>query len=372
MKIAIDARMLKEVPDDGISRFTFETINHLVSSYPDHQYVLIADVRYKTPPLVAGNLIWKYTFPKARRPFQWYFRTEIQVTRLLREINPDVYLSPDGIIPLRSSVRSVPVIHDISFIHRPSDIPAPERFFYRNFFPQYASEGARILTVSEFCRNDIAENLKIDIGKIDVAWNGVSDYFSPIASDEAIGFREKLTGGAPYFLFVSNFSPRKNIPGLIKAYEQYRANNVENAKLVLAGGRLFLNSETDKLLKASPFRNDIILTGPVLHSDLRSYYGAALALVFVPWFEGFGIPAAEAMRCGTPVILSDTSSLPEVGGEAALYAKPGNISEIADAMHRVASDGELRKSMIKKGLPQSEKFTWKNTSDCVMKSLLKV
>jgi glycosyltransferase involved in cell wall biosynthesis len=318
------------------------------------------------------NTTIEIIYPATRHPFLWYTWHEWQLPQILKKCNASVFLSPDGIISLRSPVPAVAVIHDINFFHRPEDVPILTSLYYRHFFRRFAEKAARIITVSEFCRNDIATNFKISPGKIDVAWNGVSEYFANPGEVDTAAYRQKLTGGKPYFLFVSNFSPRKNIPGLLRGYNLFRKLSGLDYKLVLTGGRLFLNSETDKLIRSSPFRSDIILTGPIHHLELNIHYSSAAALVFVPWFEGFGIPAAEAMRCGTPVILSDRTSLPEIGGDAALYADPGNDIQISDAMTRIALDEPLRKSMSEAGIEQSKKFTWDNTAVVVWRSIEKV
>ena len=167
--------------------------------------------------------------------------------------------------------------------------------------------------------------------------------FLLLTPGEVEKFRKELTGGNPYFLFVGNFSPRKNIPGVINAYNHFRSTTQFNHKLVLTGGKLFLNSETNRLLKSSLWASDIILTGSMLHNELRLLYSSSTALVFVPWFEGFGIPASEAMRCGTPVILSNTTSLPEIGGNAAIFVNPDNTGEISNAMIKIMTDENTEK-----------------------------
>ena len=371
IKIAINARMLKITPDDGISRFTFEVVRRITVNNPSYRFALIFDRKYDSRLLFPGNTEAYIISPPSRHPILWYTWHEWQLPGLLNRIGAHIFLSPDGIISLRSEIPSVPVIHDINFIHRPEDIPPLTSRYYRYFFKKFAERSARIITVSEFCREDISSGLMAGKERIDVAWNGVSEYFGPVEKSEADNYREKLTGGKPYFLFVGNFSPRKNIPTLIRAYNHFRSAYGADIKLVLAGGRLFLNSETDKLISSSAFKNDIILTGSVMHEDLRILYASASALVFVPWFEGFGIPAAEAMRCGTPVILSDTTSLPEIGGNAALYVNPANYEEVAGAMNRIITDDSLRQSLVQNGLLQSRKFTWDNTAASVMDSLKK-
>lgn len=372
MKIAFNARLLKAVPDDGISRFTYEVITRIIKMYPTHSYALIFDKKPGKNFSFPENTGIYHLSPPSRHPLLWYTWHELQLPGLLKKTGADVFVSTDGIIPLRSEVPAVPVIHDINFYHRPGDIPLLTRQYYRIFFRRFAAKAERIITVSEFCKRDISEGLKVDPGKIDVAYNGVSEYFKPCGKSMTDTFRKDLTGGKPYFLFVGNFSPRKNIPGLIKAYDQFRNNNSTDHKLVLTGGRLYLNGETDSVLRSSPWRKDIILTGPMTHERLRLLYCSASALVFVPWFEGFGIPVAEAMKCGLPVIISNTTSLPEVGGDAALPVDPGNPVEIAAAMRRIISDEILRLKSSDAGIIQSEKFTWDKTAEAVMKSIEKI
>jgi glycosyltransferase involved in cell wall biosynthesis len=371
MKIAINARMLKAVPDDGISRFTLEVVKRITANNPSHKFALIFDRKFEKELLFSGNTEAYLVSPAAHHPVQWYTWHEWQLPGILKKIGADIFLSPDGIISLRSDIPSVPVIHDINFYHRPADIPFLSRSYYRYFFRKFAEKATRLITVSNFCKNDISTYLNIDPSKIDVAYNGVSDYFGPVEKQLTDTYRKNITGGIPYFLFVGNFSPRKNIPGLLKAYNLFRETSGLNFKLVLAGGRLFLNSETDRLIRTSKWTKDIILTGPKKHEDLKMLYCSALSLVFVPWFEGFGIPAAESMRCGTPVILSNTTSLPEIGGNAALFVDPGSPENICREMIRLSNDNDLCSALSSSGQKQSKKFSWENTAESVWESLEK-
>lgn len=371
MKIAISARTLKRDPDDGISRFTYEVVKRLIRNNPSHNFVLIFDREFDKSLLFAENAEGIMLKPATRHPLLWYYWHEVKLPALLQKTGSELFLSPDGIIPLRSAIPSIPVIHDINFYHRPHDVPLLTSLYYRYFFRKFASKATRILTVSDFSKNDISVYLGISKGLIDVAYNGVSEYFVPAASGETEKFREKLTGGSPYFLFVGNFSPRKNIPGVIRGYEMFRSSSKFGHKLVLTGSRLFLNSETDRLIKASRWAADIILTGPVPHEELRVLYSSSSAFLFVPWFEGFGIPAAEAMRCGIPVILSDTTSLPEIGGKAAFFVNPGNETELSQAMEEVITDENLRSDMIARGLIESQRFTWDNCAESVWHSIIR-
>lgn len=369
MKIAINARMLKATPDDGISRFTYEVVKRITKNNPLHHFTLVFDREYDPVLIFSPNTEGFLLKPRTRHPFLWYFWHEWRLPGLLKKTGADIFLSPDGIISLRSKVPSITVIHDINFYHRPDDVPKIIGLYYRHFFRKFVQKAVRIITVSEFCKNDISSYFNEDPGFIDVALNGVSDYFKPADKEETDTFRNELTGGSPFFLFVGNFSPRKNIAGVINAYNRFRSSTTFNHKLVLTGGKLFLNRRTDRIIRSSSWYRDIILTGPKLHEELRLLYASATALVFVPWFEGFGIPVSEAMRCGTPVILSNTASLPEVGGEAAVYVDPANTGEICSAMIKIADDDTFRLSLSGKGVIESLKFSWDKTADSVWESV---
>ena len=369
MRIAINARMLKSSPNDGISRFTFEIVKRITVNNPSHKFVLIFDREYDSKLIFSPNTEGIVLKPANRHPLLWYYWHEWLLPPLLKKTGSDLFLSPDGIISLRSSIPSIPVIHDINFYHRPKDVPYSESWYYRYSFRKFARKATRIITVSSFSKNDISSYLGVGHELIDVAYNGVSEYFTPAEPAETEKYRAASTGGDPYFLFVGNFSPRKNLPGVINAYNHFRSSTQFIHKLVLTGSKLYLNSETDRLIRSSRWSSDIILTGSLPHEDLRLLYSSATALVFVPWFEGFGIPAAEAMRCGTPVILSNLTSLPEIGGNAALLVSPGNSTEISNAMVKLITDDNLKKTMIEKGLIESQRFTWDNCAESVWRSI---
>ena len=370
MNIAISARMLKGSPDDGISWFTFETVRRLVSNN-DHRFFLIFDRDIDKTLIFPGNTETIIIRPATRHPVLWYYWLEQRLPDVLTRIKADIFIAPDGLISLKSQVPAIPVIHDINFFHRPDDVPRLTGSYYRYFTGKFASKAIRVATVSEFSKKDISETLSIDPSKIDVVYNGVSDIFSRAGEKECIMFRERLTGGLPYFLFVGNFSPRKNIPNLVRAFNLFRSSSSYQHKLILTGERLYLNRELDSLIRESPFSKDIILTGHQTQEELRLLYSAAEALVFVPWFEGFGIPVVEAMKCGTPVILSDTTSLPEIGGNAAVYVDPSDIERISAEMKHLIEDEQLRSSLMQLSVNNAVRFTWDKSAESFWESINK-
>lgn len=329
------------------------------------------DSRKESLPVEGSNVEYVTIPLRTVHPVLWHVWHEYLLPSVLKRTGADVFIAPDGMIPLRTDIPCIPVIHDLNHEHRPGDIPRAESIYYRRRFPLFAGKGARVATVSHFSAVDIAETYGIDPGKIDVVPNGVAENFSPPLPGEADVTRRQYTGGRPYFLFVSNFSPRKNVEGVIRAYEIFRSSGYGDHVLLLAGRRLYLTREMDRHLDASPYGSDILFTGSVTRDVLRRLYGAAEALTFVPWLEGFGIPVVEAQRCGTPCILSDGSSLPEVSGGAALCVSPADAGAIASAMARLVTDGALRRRLTAEGLANSMRYTWESAAVAMWNSVMK-
>ncbi len=371
MIIAINARTLRAVPRDGIGWFTLEVVSGMIRKHPEHRFVLVGDRRPEPLP-VEGNNVEYFTLPlRTVHPLLWYVWHEFLLPPVLKRTGAALFIAPDGMIPLKTDIPCIPVIHDLNHEHRPDDIPSGECSYYRRRFPLFAGKGARVATVSHFSAGDIASTYGIRPDKIDVVPNGVSAIFSPPLPGEVEETRRRYTGGRPYFLFVSNFSPRKNVEAVIRAFELFRQSGSGDHVLLLAGRRLYLTREMDRHLEDSAYSNDILFTGSVTRDVLRRLYGAADALTFVPWFEGFGIPVVEAQRCATPCILSDNSSLPEVSGGAALCVSPADAGAIAEAMARLVTDGALRRRLADEGYYNSLRYTWEKSAEEMWKSVIK-
>ncbi|MDF1561168.1 MAG: glycosyltransferase family 1 protein [Bacteroidales bacterium] len=373
MIIAINARTLRPVPHDGIGWFTLEVVRGIVRDHPEHRFVLIGDRSYDLLPIEADNVEY-ITIPlRTVHPLLWQLWHERLLPGVLRRCGADIFIAPDGMMPLRKDIPCIPVIHDLNHEHRPEDIPGCERRYYRRYFPRFARRAARVTTVSRFSADDIASTYGINREKIDVVPNGVAEIFSPPSPGEAEATRSEFTDGRPYFLFVSNFSPRKNVEAVISAYNIFRSRGGGDHLLLLAGRRLYLTREFDRALASSPYGSDIRFTGSVGRDVLRRLYGGAEALLFVPWLEGFGIPVVEAQRCGTPCILSDTTSLPEVSGGAALCVSPADAEAIAAAMARLITDEALRRRLTQEGITNSLRYTWQNAAtemwNCICQTL---
>jgi len=369
MRIAVNTRLLQKGKLEGIGWFTFETLQRITRENPEHEFVFIFDRPYNPEYIFSKNVTAVVVGPQARHPLLFYIWFDFVIPRVLKKHKADIFVSPDGYLSQRTKVPQLAVIHDINFVHRPEDLPWLIAKYYNYFFPRFARIAKRIATVSFYSKEDIARSLKIDYDKIDVVYDGINQIYKPIAEPEKLKIRGKYTGGAEYFLFVGALHPRKNISGLLKAFDGFKLETNSAIKLVIVGGEMHKTGDIFETYENLRFKNDVVFTGRVSTEELHDIFGAALALAFVPFFEGFGIPVVEAMSAGVPVICSNTTSIPEVGGNAVLYADPMKTDQITNAMIQMAGDEELRKSLIEKGFVQKNRFSWDLTANLLWASI---
>jgi glycosyltransferase involved in cell wall biosynthesis len=210
----------------------------------------------------------------------------------------------------------------------------------------------------------------VNESKVTVAWNGASELFKPLDSGEVDVLRKNYSNGKPYFLFVGSLHPRKNLKRLIKAFELYATDPVNSWELVIVGAAMWKLSKGNVEI-SEQIRSKIHFTGRLNAQELTRVMGAAGALAYVPYFEGFGIPLVEAMRSGIPILSGDKTSLPEVAGDAAIYCDPMDIQSIQQGLQCISNDLSLRNELIEKGLQRSELFSWDKTAEIVWECLEK-
>ncbi len=357
---------------DGIGRFADETLRIITSNHPEHQFYFYFDRKPDTQFIYNSNIIPVVLQPPARHPFLFLAWFEASLPLHFRKIKPDVFLSPDGFLSLTTGVKSVAVIHDLNFEHFPEDIPFLVRKYYSTMFPRFARKAERIATVSEYSRSDIEKTYHINPSKIDVVYNGAGKIFKPLKSEEQQVTRRKFSQEKEYFFFIGTLHPRKNLVNLFRAFDQFKKSDSTGIKLLLAGARMWWTDEIRLAYEGMQFRDDVIFTGRVSDQELAELMASALALTYVSYFEGFGIPILEAFHCDTPVITSNVTSMPEVAGNAAILTDPFSISSIADAMQKVVSDEGFREKLIVEGRKQRQKFSWERTAEklweCVVKT----
>lgn len=371
MRIVVNTRLLRKNQMDGIGWFTYNTLKFIVRQNPHIEFHFLFDSGIDEEFLFAENVVPHNLFPPAKHAMLNILWFEFSVKRKLKKIKPDLFFSPDGNLCLGWAGKQHGVIHDINFYHYPEYLKLSNRKYYNYFFPRYIKKATRIATVSEYSKKDISSVYEIGEDKIDVVYSGINSFYHPIDSNKQPEIRNKFTEGEPYFLFVGTLSPRKNVLGLMKAFELYKDKTGSSTKLFIVGGGMYKTDDLYKYQKQMRFGEEVIFMGRLDNDEMNNIYAAAMALVFVPFFEGFGLPPLEAMQCDVPVIASNVTSVPEIVGDAAFLTDPFNINSIAEAMITIEDDQRLRNELITKGRMRKQTFSWERTADLLWKSILK-
>ncbi len=367
MKIAINTRFLLSHKMEGFGWYTYEIVRRIVKNHPEHQFFFFFDRPFDEKFIFSENVTPVVLSPQARHPFLFYIWFEISVAKALNKYEIDLFFSPDGYLSLNSEVKQICTIHDINFEHNPEDLTWLVRKYYRYFFPKFARKSEHILTVSEYSKKDIIETYGIPEKKVTAVWNGASDVFQPLQNKDKRQVRENYANGKEYFLFVGALSPRKNLKRLIQAFTLFKKRNSNSdIQLVIVGEELWKKSNHGIKINDS-VKNQIHFTGHIPLVELAKVIGSAKLFTYVPYFEGFGIPLVEAMKCGTPILSGDRTSLPEVAGDAGIYCDPYDAEDIANKMQMIIKDDSLLNSLSQKGLQRCKEFSWDIAAEKVWK-----
>lgn len=371
MRIVVNTRLLLQNRLEGIGWFSYESLKRITQNHPEHEFIFVFDRPFSDEFIFSDNVTPVVLSPQARHPILYKIWFDWQMPRILKKYKADLFLSPDGYSSLNTNVPCLPVIHDINFVHRPKDLPPVDRWYYNHYFPKFAKGASRIATVSEYSKQDIVQTYGIPEDKIDVVYNGANISYVPIYDTAKQETKKQYTDGEEYFVFVGSLHPRKNIARLLQAFSAFKQKTNSKNKLVIVGQAMFLTNDIQSVLDTMPEKDDVIFTGRLETNDLHKVLGSALAMSFVPLFEGFGIPILEAMYAEVPVLCANTTSMPEVGGDAVLYADPYSVESIEQGLETLASDPALRKELVEKSKIQRAKFNWDKTADNLWSSIEK-
>lgn len=344
MRIAIDASRTTVARVTGTERYALELIRALIDLNSAHDLTLY--FRDVPPPdlLPPAERVQTRVIPCARL---W---THLCFAAALWRDRPDLTWVPAHTLPAFFPGRAAVTVHDLGYRLFPAAHPAGQRRYLELTTRYSAARAAIVLADSQATADDLRRFYGTPAAKIHVVYPGVT---APPLGDVA-AVRAKYGLPERYFLFLGTLQPRKNVARLVQAYQRWRATAPDDlAALVLAGGQGWLY---DPAWTAGV--DGVILTGYVDDADKGALYAGALALVFPSLYEGFGFPVLEAMHCGTPVLCSATSSLPELAGGAALLVDPLDVAALADGLGQLARDAGLRRSLAARGARQAQKFTW--------------
>lgn len=372
MRIVVNTRLLLPNKLEGIGWFTHETMSRIVRAHPEHRFIFLFDRPFDQRFIDGPNVEGAVLFPPTRHPLLYRLWFDWLLPRKLNALKADAFISPDGYLALRSTVPTLAVIHDLNFEHYPEDLPKAYRTYYRSYFPRFARHATRLATVSEYSRRDIATTYGVPEARIDVVHNGVGDVFAPLSEAEKARARQEFTQGAPYISCVGSLHPRKNIARLLQAFDQLLRDHPSDLRLLIVGESFWWDDRMKEAYRGMAHKDRVVFTGRLGRDQLKLALGGSLALAFVSYFEGFGIPVAEAMRCGVPVVAAQATSLPEVAGDAAHYCDPFNVSDIARALYEVWSDPARREKLSMAGRERAQRYTWDNAATALWTSFARM
>jgi glycosyltransferase involved in cell wall biosynthesis len=280
---------------------------------------------------------------------------------------PRTLFVPSHVVPLWHPRRTVVTVHDLGYLEYPQAHTRLSRLYLHlsTWFSAHAA--SRVIAISQATKRDLIKHYKVKPRKIEVIYHGRDPIFTPVTDQARIeGILAKYGITQPYCIHVGTLQPRKNLDILVGAWDILRARMDRPPMLLLAGKRGWLYDRLLQSVQSRGLGDLITFTDYVERDDLPALYSGALALTFPSLYEGFGLPPLEAMSCGTPVLASTASSVPEVVGDAGILLDPKNAGVWANAVERMMQDGALREELSGKGLKRAAQFTWER---CAMKTL---
>lgn len=354
MKIGIDCRTMGDA--DGISVYTGQLVKNLLKIDGHNNYVLFLNQGQNLPLALPANAeISFFPFPAAKR-FLPFVYSQYLVSWFLRRARLDICFFPANTLPLFYFQSSIITVHDLAVYKHPEFFPDRLFNFDRKItVPISIRRAKKIIAVSQSTKNDLLEIFKVKPEKIQVVYEG--------AGESGEELQEELER-VKYFLFLGTIEPRKNLVRLIQAYTKFvqsAEGETKNIKLILAGKSGWKNQEIFTAIDNANTklgRPIVEYIGSVMAEKKSRLMAGALALVFPSLYEGFGLPALEAMAAGAPVITSNISSLPEITGDAAILVNPLDEIEITAAMEKIATDENLRRTLKEKGQKKAQEFSW--------------
>lgn len=354
MKIGIDVRLHAYAPG-GISYYARRLARALSEQVPSGTLTLIFHRKESEPfvlPGVRNRVVWT---PPHHPLERWALGAEVA------SLNLDVFHSTDFIPPAWGARHMVATIHDLNFLHYPDYLDAEARRYYNEQIDWAVARADALVVDSKVTRHDLTTMLGVASERIFVAHLAADERFRPLPPEETAPILAHHGLEPGYLLFAGVWEPRKNLAGLLDAMSLWRG--VGSAPLLVIAGRPgWMSEEIHEKLRSLGIESHVRFLDRPSVEDLVALYNGALLLVLPSFYEGFGLTALEAMQCGTPVIVSDRASLPEVVGDAGVLIDPDSPESIAAACQRVAGDAALRQQLREAGLQQARQFSWTKTA----------
>jgi len=358
MKIGIHTGSAFFSERTGVEEYSYQLIKNIakLDEVKDHQFILYVDP--KTADIIP-ELPENFKIKKLNSPFLW---TKLRLSFELFSHPVDVLFVPANFMPLFCPENTVVTIHGLEFEYLPESYPKKDLYYLKQGTREVVKKAKKIIAVSENTKIDLKDLYNADMEKITVIHHGVLN--------KGEKNRKKIEGGK-YILYIGRLETKKNIKGIVEAFNELKIAYNIPYKLILAGkeGKDF--GKLKNIIKTSPYKNDIVLTGYLNQKEKEDLLEGANIFLFPSFYEGFGMPILEAQERGVPVITSNISSMPEVAGkDGALFVDPNNLEDMANALKTLAEDDNLRQNLIEQGKRNAEKYSWEKCAKETMDVLL--
>ena len=363
MHIVIDGRYIQD-HFPGIGRYTYQLAYALTSVAPDDTFSVLCDPRAHNSRYDLNDLLSRENVREVVAPVGVLSAgQQIAIPRLLNRLKPDVYHSPYYVLPYATSCPTVVTVHDLIPELCPEALPRPWlRHAFRGLVRLACRRARMVIAGSTATAQDLRHRLHLPAERVATIPYGVDSSFCPPSSEQVAAMGQALRLSYPYVLYVGINKPHKNLVRLVQAWARIPDTVRGDTRLVLAGREDPRYPQTRQAIAQLGIGNSVTILGPVPDADMAALYGGGVAFAFPSLYEGFGLPVLEAMACGTPVVASNRSSLPEVVGKAGLLIDPFDMDALAAALARLLGDAALRRELSAQGLIRARRFTWERAA----------
>lgn len=358
MIIGIDGNEANGERRVGIGEYAYELLAKFAKFDPPNGWTKF-EIYLKEEPrsdLPREREGWRY---RVVGPRKLWTQFALPLNLYIHKPRPDVFFTPTHYAPRFSPIPTVISIMDLSYIHYPDMFKRSDLYQLRNWTSYSVRHAKKIFTISESSKHDIIKTYVLPSERVVVTYPGVKMQKANVKSQKSV--LEKYGIERDYILFVGTIQPRKNIARLIEAFSKLKPKT-SNLSLIIVGKKGWLLEDILAAPKKFGVEKNVQFLDFVPDEDLAIFYQKALFFILPSLYEGFGLPVLEAMANGCPVITSNVSSLPEAGGDAALYVDPNNVDDIANKMKTLLEDEEVRNKLVEKGYQQAKKFSWEKTA----------
>lgn len=351
--------------------FIFEYFSKLAQQNPQHQFIYIVGNLFEKKYITSKNITLVIAGPPIKNPLLLWYRLNYKVPAILRKYKADVFVSAGGYCSLRTKIPQCVIVNDLSFLQQPQFFTSSWLRFYKSTTAKYLVKAKTLLATSQFLKQEIIDNYKIEKNKINVAYSVTSDFFKPITWQQKDNTKENYSDGKEYFLYSGHIHHNKNLIILLKAFSFFKKRQKSNMQLVLASRNAITDKMFIKDLASFKYRDEVKVLANVQPETMANITASAYAMVYPLHYDGNGISLIEAIKVEVPVIAAHNTAITEICGDAALYINPNDFNEIADKMMLLFKDEDKRNQLIVKGRQQANLFSLDKSLSTILETIMK-